>query len=355
MSSERIRLGITVGDIHGIGIEIILKTFADQRMFKHCVPIIYGSSKTINKHQQFLTLEDLKLHPIKDSSKPQADTMNVIDCWTEETELNIGNPGKGAYALKALDAACADLDEGRIAGLVTAPINKEVMQSDAFKFPGHTEYLAGKFRVEECMMFMVSEQLRVGLVAGHMPVKDVASFLTVAKITSKLEIMNYSLLKDFGIEKPKIAVLGLNPHAGENGLLGSEEKELIMPAIQQANAEDILAKGPYAADTFFGSGHYKEFDGTLGMYHDQALIPFKTLSFGSGVNFTAGLNVVRTSPDHGTAYDLAGKNQASESSMRAAVFAALDIIKNRRVYHEMTSNPMVKGAAVEKEAATEGE
>ncbi len=336
------RLGITVGDIHGIGIEVILKVFSDERVFEHCTPLVYGSTKSIQYYQDLLDLKKVKLNTIPDAAKPVPGHLNVINCWSEEPQMNPGQPTSqvGGLAFRALEAATADLDNGLIAGLVTAPINKEVMQSETFNFPGHTEYLRDKFRAEDILMFMVSEQLRIGLVAGHMPLKEVAGFLTSDNIRSKLEIMNYSLLKDFWIERPKIAVLGLNPHAGEGGLLGSEEQEVISPAIRAVRENELIVHGPYPSDTFFGSGDYQQFDGILGMYHDQSLIPFKTLSFGSGVNFTAGLNVVRTSPDHGTAYNLAGKNQASPSSMLTAIFTALDIIKKRQAYHEMTANPL---------------
>jgi len=339
-TKNKIRLGITIGDVNGIGLEVILKTFLDDRMMNFCTPIIYGSSKITSYHRKALNLDDFNLNLIKYPDKAHPKKTNVINCWEEEVKIQLGEVSDiaGKYAVKSLNAAVKDLKDHRIDAIVTAPINKKNTQSEGFKFEGHTEYFADQFGSNQYLMFMVNESIKVGIVKGHVPLDQVASTLNTEEIVAKIWIMNQSLKKDFGIQRPKIGVLGLNPHAGERGLIGEEESKVIKPAIEQANKEDILLMGPFSADGYFGNGTFKQFDATLAMYHDQGMIPFKLLSFGAGVNFTAGLPIVRTSPDHGTAYELAGKNKASASSFRQAVYTACDIYKNRIEYESLTAN-----------------
>ena len=339
--SKRI-LGISIGDLNGIGPEIIIKTFADNRMLQSCTPVLYASNKIISFYRKLLNIQDLNINVIRNISEASPRKFNILQCWEEEIPLEPGvaTTQSGSYALKSLQCVVKDLKENKIDGIVTAPINKQNIQSDQFNFPGHTEYLAREFQSEKYLMFMVSETLRVAVVSGHVPLQNAASEITFENIMDKLQVMQQSLIKDFQIRKPRIAVLGLNPHAGDNGLLGKEEETIITPAVKKAFEKNILAYGPYPADGFFGSAAIKSFDAVLAMYHDQGLVPFKALSFGSGVNFTAGLPIVRTSPDHGTAYDLAGKNQASEDSFRQAVFTATDIIDNRAINREINENPL---------------
>lgn len=342
---KRIRLGITLGDVNGVGPEVILKTFSDSRVFDFCVPVIFASAKTIAYHKKVTHLKSLSLHIIDNTSEIKSRKLNVLNCWSDEVQIDIGKSTEigGQYALKSLEAASEALENGEIDALLTAPINKHNIQSDAFRFPGHTEYLAEKFGQEDSLMFMVAEQLKIGVVTGHIPVSDVSVSITEEKIMKKLKLMQRSLIEDFGIGKPRIAVLGLNPHTGDNGLIGKEDDELVSPSIQKAFESGLLAFGPYAADSFFGSGTYSKFDAVLAMYHDQGLIPFKTLSFGRGVNFTAGLPYVRTSPDHGTAYDIAGKNTAEISSFREALFLACSVYKKRLEYKELNQNKLRSG------------
>jgi 4-hydroxythreonine-4-phosphate dehydrogenase len=341
-NNQLTKVGISVGDINGIGIEVILKSILDNRIFELCTIIIYGSYKTISFHRKALEISNLSLHKITSPEEANPKMANLISCWSEEVNVELGtvNEDGGKYALLSLEAATQDLIDKKIDVLVTAPINKDNIQSENFKFPGHTEYLMEKDGSEEVLMFMVSDVARIGVVTGHMPLKEVASKVTTEGILKKLLLMQKSLMEDFGIIKPKIAVFGLNPHAGDNGLLGDEEEKIIIPAITQAKNRGVLAVGPFPADGFFGSGNFKNFDGILAMYHDQGLIPAKTLSFGDGINFTAGLKVIRTSPDHGTGYDIAGKNLANESSFRNAIYKAIDIHKNRVRYKEITANPL---------------
>jgi 4-hydroxythreonine-4-phosphate dehydrogenase len=340
--SSKIRVGITIGEINGIGLEVIIKTFQDSRMMDDVIPIIYGNSDVAKAHRKALGIEDFSFHGVKETEEALPKKANMINVWEEEVKIDLGNPSKetGIYSFKSLDAAVTDLAANKIDVLITAPIDKDNIQSKDFEFPGHTEFLAKMSNVEESLMFLVAENLRVGVATGHIPLKEVAEVLDTQTIVRKLKLMNESLMKDFGVPSPKIAVLGLNPHAGDNGLLGSEEKEIITPAIRQVKEDGIYAFGPYGADGFFGTASYKKFDGVLAMYHDQGLIPFKTIAFEDGVNFTAGLPIVRTSPDHGTAYEIAGKNLASEGSMRQAIFVACDIYRNRQIYKEITANPL---------------
>tara|TARA_Y100000589_G_scaffold325627_1_gene363907 strand:- start:207 stop:1346 length:1140 start_codon:yes stop_codon:yes gene_type:complete len=343
---EKIKIGITQGDVNGIGYEVVLKAFSDNRMLDLCTPIIYGSKKYISDYKIQLKMDSFPIFFIEKSEDAKRNKVNLIDCCDCYSELNLGEPtassGKSAY--QALNTGVNDLIKGKIDCLVTAPINKKNIQGKEFYFPGHTEFLSQKDGGKKELMFMISDNLRVGVVTGHIPLKDVARSISKEKIQNKIKIMNSSLVKDFNIRKPKIAVLGLNPHAGDNGLLGGEEKEIIISAIQNSCKEGIIAQGPFPADGFFGSTQYEKYDGVLAMYHDQGLIPFKALSFGEGVNFTAGLSFVRTSPDHGTGYDIAGLNKAEPSSMRKAIYLAIQIFKNRimsRVLEEHSLKPEV--------------
>lgn len=339
--SKKVRLGISVGDINGIGMEVIIKTFKDNRMMDICTPIVYGSSKVSTFHRKALHINDFSFNIVKSAKEANTKKPNIIDCWKESVEVTLGQSNNvgGQYALTSLEAATEDLKSGYIDALITAPINKDNIQSEKFDFPGHTEYLTEKFEGDS-LMLMVNDNIKIGVATNHIPLSKVANTLTADTIFGKLKILNNSLIHDFCISNPKIAVLGLNPHAGDNGLLGKEEENIIIPAIDNAKSIGINAFGPYPADGFFGSGNYKKFDAILAMYHDQGLIPFKSLSFGEGVNFTAGLNIIRTSPDHGVAYEIAGQNKAEESSFRHAVYAACDIHKNRLFSKEINENPL---------------
>ncbi|MGL1885804.1 MAG: 4-hydroxythreonine-4-phosphate dehydrogenase PdxA [Reichenbachiella sp.] len=324
-------IGITIGDINGIGPEVIIKALESGKMTKYFTPVIYGSAKVLSFYRKQLDLNDFNFTPITNLDKVYHKKVNVFNCWEETIDITPGvsNEIGGKHAFLALEQASQDLKAGKIDALVTAPINKLNIQSESFKFPGHTEYLASVAEAEDSLMFMISETLRVGVLTGHIPLKEVSENITADAIQKKLKMMIASLKKDFGISKPKIAVLGLNPHAGEDGLLGTEEIEIIKPAIQAAKEKGHLIMGPFPADGFFGSGEHKKYDAVLAMYHDQGLIPFKSLTFSNGVNFTAGLPFVRTSPDHGTAYGMAGKDKADNGSMRTAIFAAMDIANYR--------------------------
>ena len=340
---DQIKVGITQGDINGIGYEIIIKTLLDSRINDFCVPIVYGSAKVAAYHRKALNIQNFSLNIIRDAEKAHDKKSNVINCLDDTTRVELGksSPEAGKAALKALDCAVKDLKEGKIDVLITGPINKDNIQSEEFDFPGHTEYLTQHFgQNRETLMLMVSDLMKVGVVTGHIPLKQVPEVLTQDLILRKLRIMDKTLLQDFKIRKPRIAVFGLNPHASDGGLMGDEENNIIIPAIQRAKEEDIMAFGPYPADGFFGSDNIKKFDGILAMYHDQGLAPFKAISFDEGVNFTAGLDIVRTSPDHGTAYELAGQGEASPKSFRNALFLALDVYRNRKEFEELSSNPL---------------
>ncbi|MEI6312692.1 MAG: 4-hydroxythreonine-4-phosphate dehydrogenase PdxA [Bacteroidota bacterium] len=337
-------IGITIGDINGIGPEVILKTFQDKKFLKYCDIVIYGSSKVLSYYKKALNIEHFDYVNIADISQMHSKQINVINYSNEEAPIE---PGKatlvaGEISLKCIDLALADLKANKLDGIVTAPINKSTIKTPTKDFKGHTDYIRNYFGVNDSMMLMVDEKMRIGLCTGHIAIKDLHKFIDSKSIYNKLEILHKSLTEDFLINKPRIAVLGLNPHAGEDGVIGKEEQDIIHPAISSAKDKGILAFGTYPADGFFGAGLYTKFDGILAMYHDQGLIPFKSFAFNTGVNYTAGLPVVRTSPDHGTAYDLVGKNIASSGSMENAVFVALDIIKNRQSFIEMTSNPVKK-------------
>jgi len=339
---EKLKIGISIGDVNGIGLEIIIKTLADSKIFDYCTPIVYGHTKVASFYRRAADVAELNFNVITEAVNAQPKRANMINCWTEDVKIEpgIANKEVGKYAFMSLERAVNDLLAGHIDALVTAPINKDTIQSEDFNFPGHTEYLQHRAGADDSLMFLVSDTLRVGVVTGHIPVTKVSESITTAGILAKLRLMNASLRNDFWIRKPKIAVLGLNPHASDNGLIGNEEAEKIIPAIEEARSNDILAMGPYAADGFFANGTYLQFDAVLAMYHDQGLIPFKQIAFESGVNFTAGLSFVRTSPDHGTAFDIAGKNQASEVSFREALFAAIHIVKHRRETAVLNENPL---------------
>lgn len=344
--SELIKVGITHGDVNGVGYEILLKTFADDRLLELFTPIIYGSSKSASYHRKVLNDNSVNFNIISRAEEARNDRVNLVNCVTEEIKIELGTASAeaGESAFIALDCATQDLKDNKIDLLVTLPINKDSIQSEQFKFPGHTEFLEERFAEngEKALMIMATDAMKMALVTTHVPLKDVPSALSKELIAEKLRTLNCTLKRDYSIDAPRIAVLSLNPHAGENGLLGSEENEIITPVVKEAQEEWILCAGPFAADGFFGSGRFKEFDAILAMYHDQGLIPFKAMAMDLGVNFTAGLPVVRTSPDHGTAYDIAGKNEASEESFRQAIYMAIDIYRNRIMYDEARKNPLKK-------------
>lgn len=339
--TDKIIVGISIGDLNGIGLEVILKTFEDKRMLEFCTPVLFGATKVVSYHKKALNL-DAVVHGISGLNQINHNKINVLNVWKEDVSIELGKATtiSGEYAAKSLEYAVKSLNEHTIDILLTAPINKETIQSESFTFPGHTEFLEEKLEGKSLMILM-TDQLRIGLITGHIPISKVAETITPALIKEKVETMYTSLKKDFGISKPKIAVLGLNPHCGDNGVIGKEDDEVIKPTINQIKETGKLVFGPYAADGFFGSETYKQFDGVLATYHDQGLAPFKALSFGNGVNFTAGLSHVRTSPDHGTGFDIAGKNKANPSSFKEALFSALQIFKTRKEYTLLTKNPLL--------------
>lgn len=339
--SKNVKVGISIGDLNGIGFEVIIKTLEDNRVLSNATAIIYGSARIASYYRKALDLP-FNYKKINDADEAQEGKVNVVNLWEDEFKIEPGNSTAegGKVAFMSLEAATKDLAAGKIDVLVTAPINKKNIQSKDFNFPGHTEYLTKYSNADESLMFMVNNTLRVGVATNHIPLSEISKALTKDIILSKLKLMNQSLIKDFGIIKPRIAVLGLNPHAGENGMLGEEESTIIIPAIDAAKKEGVVAFGPYASDGIFGSKNYATFDAILAMYHDQGLTPFKALAGGTGVNFTAGLPIVRTSPDHGTAYEIAGRNEADESSFRNAFFLAIDIFNNRNFNKEVNKNPL---------------
>lgn len=344
LKSERspIRVGISIGDINGIGPEVIIKAFQDPQMLIECTPIIYGSTKTMAYHKKAIGDEVFNYQRIEDANEAQARKINIVSVWKEVVNINLGEANEigGKYAFQSLEAATRDLAANKIDVLVTAPISKETIQKAGFQFPGHTEYLADLSGVDDALMMMVAGDLRVALVTSHIPLSEVPKTISKERIMHKLQQLENSLKKDFGIVRPKIAVLGLNPHAGERGALGQEELEIINPAIHAFNGDGGTAFGPYPADGFFGSKLYHQFDGVLSMYHDQGLTGFKSIAFNDGVNFTAGLPIVRTSPDHGTAFDIAGKDLADAQSMRSAIYLAMDIYRTRDFIKEINTNPL---------------
>jgi 4-hydroxythreonine-4-phosphate dehydrogenase len=331
MSQNKPRIGITIGDINGIGPEVTIKALADHRILSLVTPVIYGSGKIISFYKKLLNIEEFNYSQVRGKGQFAPKSINVVNCIDESVEIIPGKASRetGKAALGALRQASDDLKEGLLDALVTAPIDKQSIHSDEFPFKGHTEFLTQHFAATESLMFMVSDSLRIGLVTEHVPLVEVSALITKEKIASKLMIMEASLRKDFGITKPKIAVLGLNPHAGDNGLIGAEDDQVIKPVVNDFRNKGKLVFGPFPPDGFFGTAQYQKYDGILAMYHDQGLIPFKSIAFESGVNFTAGLSVVRTSPDHGTAYAIAGKNQANEGSMREAIYRSAEIFRHR--------------------------
>ncbi|WP_234734899.1 4-hydroxythreonine-4-phosphate dehydrogenase PdxA [Tellurirhabdus bombi] len=365
---DRLVIGITLGDYNGIGPEVILKALQHNRLNKICTPVVYGSMRVLNRYrnmlqQSGLQLKDWNLNGIQHIGQANPKFTNVITCWGDQSGQNGTaekekpnqevQPGKvteeaGQAALACLVRATEDLKAGHLDAIVTAPINKHNIQTETFSFPGHTEYFADAFEVKDNLMFLVSSTLRVGVVTGHIPLGRVRSNITRERVQQKLHLMYQSLRNDFGIQKPRIAVLGVNPHAGEEGLLGNEEQEILKPLIQDLRNKGLLIYGPYASDGFFGTQSYRKYDAVLAMYHDQGLIPFKTLAFDEGVNFTAGMPVVRTSPDHGTAYDIAGKNMADENSMLQAIYLACDVARYRKEMAEINKNALTTTPEVAK-------
>lgn len=343
MQNKKLIVGITQGDSNGIGYEVIIKALSDVRILEQFTPVVYGSSKIFSFYRKTIPeIEEIPTNAVNQAKDAHDKRVNIVNCLSDSCFAEPGHatPDSAKAAITCLEAAVRDLKAGDIDVLVTGPINKKAMSGQGFGFPGHTEYIQNEFGVKDVLMFMVSSSLRIGVVTGHIPLKEVASHISEEAILSKLRLMNRSLQEDFRIDQPRIGVLSLNPHSGDGGLLGSEEQDIIIPAIRKATEEGILAFGPFSPDGFFGLGHYDQFDATLAMYHDQGLAPFKAISFEDGVNFTAGLPVVRTSPDHGTAFEMAGRDEADPHSMRAAIFAAIDIYRNRKNWEELNAGKM---------------
>ncbi len=340
-SAHKPRIGITIGDLNGIGPEVVIKALADPRLHNIITPVVYGSSRVLSYYRKLMGLEEFNYSVVKAKGQFFPKTVNVVNCWEDEVRISPGQPSResAAAALLALKKVVEETKEGLLDGFVTAPIDKNTTYGEDFPFHGHTEYLTQVFDATESLMVMVGDQLKVGLVTEHVPLRDVHKYITKERVELKIRLLELSLKNDFQIGKPRIAVLGLNPHAGDEGLIGDEELQVIRPVINDLKGKGKLIFGPYPADGFFGSGQYKKFDGILSMYHDQGLVAFKYIAFENGVNFTAGLPTVRTSPDHGTAYSIAGKNQADESSMRQAIFLAIDIIKSRTAHVTAEVNP----------------
>jgi len=344
MGEEKIRVAVSHGDINGISYEVILKTFADNRITEICTPIVYGSAKVAAYHRKNIGLQNFSFNQILSAEKVNPKRPNLVNCVDGNIKVELGQTTKiaGEAAVRSLECALTDILEGKADVLVTAPVNKHSMYSEKFPFKGHTDFLKSYFNVPNVLMFMISEQVKIGVVTAHIPLSSVSEKIDSQLVYSKIKLMNDSLRLDFNIRKPRIAVLGLNPHAGDGGILGEEEKYIIQPAIKQAFEEGIKVFGPYPADSFFGAGHYKKFDATLAMYHDQGLIPFKTLSFGQGVNYTAGLPIVRTSPDHGVGFDIVGDNKSDPASFKQAIYLAVDIYRNRKMNIELKSESLKK-------------
>jgi 4-hydroxythreonine-4-phosphate dehydrogenase len=342
MEKKSIIAGISQGDINGIGYEVIIKALLDPAITDICTPVLYGSPKVAAYHRKALNISNFNLNTIRSAEEAHLKKINIINCLDDNTRVELGKstPQGGEAAVISLGKAVEDLLSGKINILITAPIDKHNVQSESFNFKGHTDFLKVKAGVEEVLMFMIGESMKIGVATDHVPLRNVPEMITIDLLLRKIKLMNQSLILDFGIRKPRIAVLGLNPHAGDNSLLGTEEAEIITPAVQQAQKKGIMAFGPFPSDGFFGAGLFTKFDGILAMYHDQGLIPFKALSFDSGVNFTAGLPFVRTSPVHGTAFDIAGKGEASENSFRQAMYLACDIFRNRQLHAEISRNPL---------------
>ena len=342
--SQKVKVGITMGDMNGIGLEVILKVLSDERILNHCIPVIYGSAKIVSYHKNIINQKELNFKSQQSAERLSFNNINVINCWQETATIQLGKPTEesGKFAYIALDRAINDQKKGLIDVLVTGPINKMAMQLANFPFNGHTDYLQSEYGAPECLMMMIHQNFRVGLATSHIPLSHVTDHIEPEFIKSKTILFLKSLQEDFGILKPSIAVLGLNPHASDDGLMGSEENEMIRPMIIEMKKSGHLVVGPYPADSFFGTMKFRQVDGVMAMYHDQGLIPFKTLVFNEGINYTAGLPVVRTSPDHGTAMDIAGTNQADPTSMRNAIYEAIDICRNRADYSMERENTLKK-------------
>lgn len=339
---RKIKVGITTGDINGIGYEIIIKALSDQRICELFTPVVYGTSKAASYHRKTLNLQDFNFNIIRKAEQAHTNKPNLLNLFDQEVKIELGQTTatSGEMAVQSLETAVADLKKGLIDALVTAPISKKAVSMAGFDFPGHTEFLARRLDCEEVLMLMVSGPLRIGMATGHIALKEVSSRLSIDLLTRKINLLHKSLVQDFAITGPRIAVLALNPHGGDEGMFGNEEQEIIIPAIEQIFSGGKLVFGPFPADGFFGSGQHRLFDGILAMYHDQGMLPFKSFSFDTGVNFTAGMPVVRTSPAHGTAFDIAGKDQAQADSMRQALYLACDIFRNRTEYQHLTNNPL---------------
>ncbi|MBK8516826.1 MAG: 4-hydroxythreonine-4-phosphate dehydrogenase PdxA [Saprospiraceae bacterium] len=339
-----LKIGITIGDINGIGPEVIIKALANPKILKSFTPVIYGSYKVLSYHKNIVKESNISFHSVQNGKQAIPGKINLVNCWDDNVNITLGKATaeSGKYAFISLEKAFSDVQDGSIQAIVTAPINKYAMQMSGFPFPGHTEYFTSKDNAAQSLMFMVSEALKVALVTNHIPVSQVSEAITKDLIIDKIRILNKTLIEDFGLERPFISVLGLNPHASDDSLIGDEEEKTIRPAIIEVKKQGILVNGPYAADGFFGSGLWRKSDVALAMYHDQGLVPFKALSFGVGTNVTAGLSFIRTSPDHGTAYDIAGNNVADESSMQKAFFTAVDMVNNRNEYYSSRENALVR-------------
>lgn len=335
---------MTIGDINGIGPEVIIKALANPKILKSFTPVIYGSYKVLSYHKNIVKESVINFHTVHNGKQAIPGKINLVNCWDDNVNISLGNATTegGKYAYISLEKAMQDVKDGSIHALVTAPINKNAMRMANFPFPGHTEYLTAKDDASQSLMFMVSEALKVALVTNHIPISKVSATITKDLIIEKIRILNKSLIEDFGLERPYISVLGLNPHASDDSLIGDEEEKCVRPAIIEVKKQGILVAGPYPADGFFGSGLWRKADATMAMYHDQGLIPFKALSFGAGTNVTSGLSFIRTSPDHGTAYDIAGNNVADESSMLKAIFTAVDMVNNRKEYYSSRENALVR-------------
>ena len=342
--SEKPVIGITQGDINGIGYEIIMKGLMDPRIYEMCTPVVYGSPKVAAYHRKALNINRFSFTSVRGIDSIQHNKPNLINVLDDNVRVELGKitNDAGEASIRSLDAAVSDLQIGKLDALITAPINKKNVQQVGFAFAGHTEYLKSKFDTHDALMLMVADNIKLGVATGHIPLSQVSETLTIEGLCNTIELMHKSLISDFGITRPNIAVLSLNPHAGEQGAMGMEEIEIIIPAINRCRDNGIIAIGPFPSDGFFGAASYLKFDGVIAMYHDQGLIPFKTLSFDRGVNYTAGLPIIRTSPAHGTAFDITGRNVASESSFLQALFLSLDIVRNRKLYQELTKNPLQK-------------
>ena len=347
-TSEKPVIGITCGDINGIGTELVIKTLPDNRILEFCTPVFFGSNKLINFYRKSVSDLNFNWQNIKELSRLNPKQVNIVNCWEEEVVIQPGQLTEtgGKYAIRSLLAATDALKKNEIHGIVTAPIHKKNVQSQEFNYTGHTPFLKNYFGANDVVMILFADELRVALLTEHIPVTEVASHISKENILRKLNILNESLRKDFGIDKPKIAVLGLNPHAGDEGLIGKEEETIIKPAIKEAKQNNLLVTGPFSADGFFARQYHTRFDAVLAMYHDQGLVPFKTLASGDGVNYTAGLPVIRTSPDHGTAFDIAGKGKADESSLRKAIFECIEIINHRNRFEQNHKNPLKKMSSI---------